>query len=189
MRVPRIICRDEMLVPYSQALVYQTLCDFERYSCWWPTGLSFRVLGPVPVQVGTQIAMSNGPFVRWVALVADLQENRAILLHYSDGACRGNAAWTLVPRDGGTVVAYEIDVEVVPPWLRVLARFMDFSREHSRQMLLVFQELETELSRRTDNPPIPQADEEDVSSIPVTQRGRGRESAPPRESPNFVGQR
>ena len=134
----RVVARDEVALPHPVRSVYRTLCDFEEYSAWWPRRLSFKVLGPLPVAPGTRMRFGNTRFVRWTAVVTEVREDELIAMRYDGGACRGTASWILKAAGNATRIAYEIDLEVFPWWLRALSGVLDFSKEHTRQIHRVF---------------------------------------------------
>lgn len=134
----RVIARDEVALPHSVEAVYAVLCDLEGYDAWWPRRLSFQVLGPLPPAPGTRMRFGNTRFVTWTAVITELRENELIAMRYDGGACRGTACWRLEAAGAATRIAYEIDLQVHPWWLRALSKVIDFSREHTRQIYRVF---------------------------------------------------
>ncbi len=114
------------------------LIDFAAYKEWWPRRLSFDSLGPEPVGVGTRIRFGHTRVVTWTAVVTEVQPGALIAMRYDGGACIGEATWTLRRAGRATRIAYTIDLEVRPWWLRGLSHVVDFSREHTRQIYRVF---------------------------------------------------
>jgi hypothetical protein len=76
--------------------------------------------------------------VTWTAVVTEVQPSALIAMRYDGGACIGEATWTLRRAGRATRIAYTIDLEVRPWWLRGLSHVLDFSREHTRQIYRVF---------------------------------------------------
>jgi len=142
----KISAVDETILPHRPAQVYAALLDFESYPKWWPWPLKVRPLGPLPVQLGTAIVISNGPLVKWTATIDSLTEAQAIEMRYGEGAWSGPTRWTLSPAEGGTRLIYEVEIEILPGWLKLLSRCIDFSAFHSRQMEKVFAGLAAHLA-------------------------------------------
>lgn len=141
----RIVARDEVALPHRVEDVYGVLIDFPAYRLWWPRLLSFKMLDPEPVDVGTRIRFGHTHLVSWTAVVTELIPNRRIAMRYDGGACRGEAVWTMKAAGRATRIAYSIDLEVRPWYLRTLSRVLDFSREHTRQIYRVFLALDRRL--------------------------------------------
>ena len=140
----RVVARDEVALPHQVEDVYGVLIDFASYELWWPRLLSFKLLGPEPVQVGTRARFGH-TLVSWTAVVTDVDPDLRIAMRYDGGACIGSAEWTLQEAGRATRIAYAIDLEVRPWWLRSLAHLVDFSREHTRQIYRVFLALDERL--------------------------------------------
>ena len=137
------------MLKHPRQAIYDVLCDVGWYDEWWPRPCCPRALGPVPVQIGTTLRLSYGPFVHWTAEVAELREPALIAMRYA-GDLRGSACWRLVADRGtGTRVAYEIDIEPVPSWLRVVSALWNLRLEHSRQIRRVFEALDLRVSAMT----------------------------------------
>ena len=90
--------------------------------------------------------MANPPWATWTVVVDELREASLISMSYDSGACTGDASWHLERVNGGTLVAYAVDVELLPLWLRLVSRIYDISREHTRQIDRVFTALDRRLS-------------------------------------------
>ena len=142
----RVTAHDEHIVKHPVHEVYQTLSDFSAYREWWPSPLTFEAIGPLPTRIGTRARMANPPWASWTVVVEDLQEASLIAMSYESGACKGTASWHLEGVNGGTLVAYAVDVELLPLWLRLASRIYDISREHTRQIDRVFAALDRRLS-------------------------------------------
>ena len=138
----RISARDEVALPYTVDQVYAALVDFSSYKEWWPRHLAFEVLGPLPVALGTRVRFGNTRFVSWTGVVTEVRERATIVIRYDGGACEGRATWTLEEAGAATRIAYAIDLELRPLWLRLLSRLVDFPREHHRQISRVFAALD-----------------------------------------------
>jgi uncharacterized membrane protein len=144
--MPRVVARDEVALPHTVEEVYGVLIDFPAYRLWWPRLLSFRMLDPEPVAVGTRVRFGHTHLVSWTAVVTEMHPNSRIAMRYVGGACVGEAVWTMKAAGRATRIAYSIDLEVRPWYLRVLSHAMDFSREHTRQIYRVFLALDRRLA-------------------------------------------
>lgn len=144
--MPKLVALDEYISPHPPELVYRTVGDLESYPDWWPASLAVSVLSPLPTRIGTRLQLSNGWFVRWIATVVELRPMTHVVLRYSNGAWMGTTVWTLTAVPGGTRVVYEIDVEIVPLWLRLVSVAIDFRKIHSNEMRRVFAALDRHLS-------------------------------------------
>jgi uncharacterized protein YndB with AHSA1/START domain len=149
--VRRVIARDERILSHPPERVYEVLVDLEQYGTWWPRPFAFQVLGPLPVQVGTLVRVSNGALVSWTAMITALEPSRWVAMRYSDGAWSGETAWSLERTNlNATRLIYEIDLEPNQAWLRVLGAVTSLSSLHSRQMDGVFAALLTRLNLRRE---------------------------------------
>jgi uncharacterized membrane protein len=143
--MPRVVARDEVALPHQVEDVYAVLIDFPAYRAWWPRLLSFKVLTPGPVGIGTRVRFGHTHLVSWTAVVTDVRPEERIAMHYDGGACLGEAVWTMDAAGQATRIAYSIDLEVRPWYLRGLSHVLDFSREHTRQIYRVFLALDRRL--------------------------------------------
>lgn len=143
--MPRVVARDEVALPHGVEDVYAVLIDFPAYHLWWPRLLSFEMIGRGPVDVGTRVRFGHTHLVSWTAVVTVVQPNARIGMRYDGGACIGEAVWTMRPAGRATRIAYSIDLEVLPWYLRALSHVLDFSREHTRQIHRVFLALDRRL--------------------------------------------
>lgn len=143
----RVIARDERILSHPPERVYKALMDVEQYQTWWPRPFTFRVLGPLPAQVGTRIRVSNGALVSWTATITALEPSRRVAMRYSEGAWSGETAWSLERTNlDATRLIYEIDLQPGQGWLRALGAVISLSRLHSRQMDRVFTALQRRLN-------------------------------------------
>lgn len=141
----RVVARDEVALPHRIEDVYRVLIDFSAYRLWWPHLLSFELLDPGPVEVGTRVRFGHTHLVSWTAVVTDVRPNERIAMQYDGGACSGEAVWTMRAAGRATRIAYAIDLQVLPWHLRALSHLVDFSREHTRQIYRVFMALDRRL--------------------------------------------
>ena len=149
MRRSRLATTDERLLWHPRETIYRILCDIGSYREWWPDADGLGVVGPLPPQVGTTLRLSYGPFVRWTAEVAILREPDLIAMTYA-GALQGVAAWRITADPGAsTRVAYAIDIEPVPSWLKLVFALWNLQPEHSRQIGRVFDALELRIGAVT----------------------------------------
>lgn len=147
----RVVAHDEVSLAHRVEDVYAVLIDFPAYSTWWPRLLTFRMLDAGPVDVGTRIHFGHSYLVSWTAVVTEVGPNTRIAMRYDGGACIGEAMWAMEAAGQATRIAYSIDLQVRPWYLRGLSRVLDFSREHRRQIHRVFLALDrrlVELERR-----------------------------------------
>lgn len=141
----KVVARDEVALPHPAADVYAVLIDFAAYKEWWPRRLSFDLIDPEPVAVGTRVRFGHTRVVTWTAVVTEIRPLALIAMRYDGGACLGSATWSLEKTGQATRIAYAIDLEVQPRWLRGLSHVVDFSREHTRQIYRVFLALDRRL--------------------------------------------
>jgi len=142
----RVVARDEVALPHTVEEVYAVLIDFPAYYLWWPRLLSFQMIGSGPVEVGTRVRFGHSYLVSWTAVVTAVQPNARIAMRYDGGACLGDAVWTMRAAGRATRIAYSIDLQVRPLYLRALSHVLDFSREHTRQIHRVFLALDRRLT-------------------------------------------
>jgi uncharacterized protein YndB with AHSA1/START domain len=142
----RVIARDKRILSHPPERVYKALIDLEQYGTWWPRPFAFRVIGPLPIQIGTRVQVSNGALVSWTATITALEPSRRVTMRYSEGAWSGDTAWSLERTNlNATRLIYEIDLEP-QDWLRALNAVVNLSSLHSRQMDGVFTALQTRLN-------------------------------------------
>jgi catechol 2,3-dioxygenase-like lactoylglutathione lyase family enzyme len=126
--------------------VYRTVTDFMSYSKWWPNEINFDVEHLNPAVIGTTINVQNGP-VKWKSRITAFRTNKLLAIDYIDGAWKGKTYWRFEERDGGTHLTMEIDLEVNRLWLKVLSLALNFSRYHSKQVRVIFSNLEKYLEK------------------------------------------
>ena len=138
--------KDIKFLNYPVSEVYRAVTDFSAYPKWYPKPFKFEVLHLDTHAVGTTVAIENGRLVKWVAKVTGFEPDELLGIDYIDGAWLGKTYWRFSDADGRTKLTLEIDLEINKAWLRLLSRFMNFSKLHSKQMRQVFTALEHYLS-------------------------------------------
>jgi ribosome-associated toxin RatA of RatAB toxin-antitoxin module len=145
----KVTAKDIKFLNYPVGYVYRTLTDFASYQKWYPKPFKFEVLHLDSNAVGTTISIENGRLVKWVAKITEFEPDSLLGIDYIEGAWLGKTYWRFEDRSGKTKLTLEIDLEINKPWLRLLAKFMNFSKLHSKQMNRVFNALERYLGLRS----------------------------------------
>ncbi len=126
--------------------VFRTVMDIASYHKWWPREISFELEYLDPAVIGTIVDVHNGMFVRWKARVSAIKSNRLLAIDYMEGDWIGKTYWRFEETQGGTLLSFDIDLEINRVWLKAVSRFISFSRFHSRQIQKVFSNLEKYLA-------------------------------------------
>lgn len=137
----RVIAEDSVLLNYPADYVYRTLTDFASYSQWWPKKIKFRIVHLNPGVTGTTLEIQNTPLVKWKAVISGFKQSRLLAIDYTGGAWVGRTIWRFEDGEGKSKLTLDIDLEVNKGWLRVLSKFMNFSRVHSKEIKEVFKNL------------------------------------------------
>lgn len=145
----KVTAKDIKFLNYPVGYVYRTLTDFASYQKWYPKPFKFDVLHLDSNAVGTTISIENGRHVKWIAKITEFEPDNLLGIDYIEGAWLGKTYWRFEDRNGKTKLTLEIDLEINKPWLRLLAKFMNFSKLHSKQMNQVFTALEGYMGSRS----------------------------------------
>jgi ribosome-associated toxin RatA of RatAB toxin-antitoxin module len=148
----KVTAKDIKFLNYPVSYVYRTLTDFASYQKWYPKPFKFDVLHLDSHAVGTTVAIENGRHVKWIAKITEFEPDKLIGIDYIEGAWLGKTYWRFEDRNGKTKLTLEIDLEINKPWLRLLAKFVNFSKLHSKQMNQVFTALERYMGSRSVSP-------------------------------------
>lgn len=138
--------KDEVFLNYAVDYVYRTVTDIANYSKWWPREVKSELEYLDPAIIGTRINVQNGPFVKWKSVVAGFRTNRLLAIDYVEGAWTGKTAWRFEEINGGTKLSMEIDISCNRLWLKAVSKIMNLSRMHSKQIKLIFSNLNKYLS-------------------------------------------
>lgn len=148
----KVTAKDIKVLNYPVEYVYRTLTDFASYPKWYPKPFKFEVLHLDSHATGTTVAIENGKLVKWIAKITEFEPDNLLGIDYIEGAWLGKTYWRLEDLSGKTKLTLEIDLEINKPWLRALAKIMNFSKLHSKQMKQVFNALESYLGSRSASP-------------------------------------
>ena len=111
--MPRIIAKDEIEIEVSPDVVFGVVSDYEGISTWLPA-YSCKYLNGDKARKGLKVYHQYGklPLVRsrFTRVIDKVVPGRALEERYIDGDLEGEARWSFVKSENGTVAAYECDV-------------------------------------------------------------------------------
>lgn len=143
----RIAVADETVMPFSPAVVWKTLADFESSPTWWRPQVTVVIRQVAPDLVGSILEVRPLGGMGFVCRVSAVKPEAEMKLQYIEGIYRGTGVWTLTPTESGTLLRYAIDLEIVSRLLIALSFFVDLGAIHSRLMKQVFVNLESHMAR------------------------------------------
>lgn len=138
--------KDEVVLNYPVDYVYRTVTDIANYGKWWPREVKSELEYLDPAIIGTRINVQNGPLVKWKSVVTGFKTNRLLAIDYVEGAWTGKTAWRFEEATGSTRLTMEIDISCNRLWLKAVSKVMNLSRMHSKQIKLIFANLDKYLA-------------------------------------------
>lgn len=139
--------KDSVMLNYPVDFVYRTVTDIASYEKWWPHEVKSELEYLDAAVIGTTINVQNGPFVKWKSVVTGFKTNRLLAIDYVDGAWVGKTKWIFEETDSGTKLTMDIDINCNRLWLKVVAKIINLSKMHSKQVHKIFGNLEKYLEK------------------------------------------
>lgn len=120
---------DQVRTSAPRERVWACLSDLRSYPRWWPSSLRVRADPD-----GRSVLIHPRGGVAFECRVEGAEPPRSLRIRYPGPRVEGVGEWRLEADDDGTLVTYEVDVRVHVACARLLGRFVNFARIHSRGM-------------------------------------------------------
>lgn len=139
---------NSVTLPFSTQQIWKTITDITSYPLWWPSTLKITVLNSTQHVIGSRVEVRPYGGLPFFCEFSEYVDNVKLVMKYS-GIYSGLGVWTLTEMDGRTKVAYEIDLEINSPFIRLLAYVFPVDKIHYNLMDEVLAGLEKRLKSFT----------------------------------------
>jgi ribosome-associated toxin RatA of RatAB toxin-antitoxin module len=146
----KIHVKNMKMLPYSAKHIWDIITDFKSYSEWWPSTVKTKVLKISDEVKGSKIEVRPYGGMGFICEVVNVQPNTKLVMEYS-GIYKGLGVWTISENNRQCNVAYEIDLEVNHPLIRILSNLLPVDKLHYNLMEKVFWGLEQKLVTKFGN--------------------------------------
>lgn len=137
-------------LPYSAQQIWDIIIDFKAYSEWWPSKVKTKALKISNEVIGSQIEVRPYGGMGFICEVVKVKPNTELVMEYS-GLYKGLGVWTISENNGQCNVAYEINLDVNHPLIRISSHLLPVDKIHYNLMEKVFLGLEQKLVTKFGN--------------------------------------
>lgn len=142
----RIHVTDTAELPFPDSVVWKALTDFPASPAWWGPKVVVTVEHVEPAIVGTIVRVRPYGGLGFLCRVSALTPQSELRMEYFEGIYRGIGYWRLTPSETGTLLSYEIDLEIKSLFMKTLSYVLDFGAIHSQLMQQVFENLKQHIA-------------------------------------------
>lgn len=129
--------------------IFKTILDLTSYKEWFPDKFKLEIISNEENYIGSRIKISYLG-IEFIWEIIKIEKLSEIIVSYS-GAYKGLATWYFSNLADGVKVMFEVELEIKNPFILFASFFVNMNEFHSKQMVQLFNNLETYLNTKYPN--------------------------------------
>ena len=142
--MPYFDLTEEGILNAEVSSAFQQILDANTWYKWWTPYIEAKIQGGeelIQPNSIVEIKIHYTITAKFLAKFKDIEENKSIDVEYFKGDFVGTGEWFFEPLDGKTKVLYHFHAKPNTLLIRLLLKFIDFRKAHSKIMQAGFQGL------------------------------------------------